>query len=132
MDSTASSSHSALSGKERRVLRARAHRLKPSVWIAESGITPGALREIDRALNAHELIKIHSATQGRDARATLLAGICTDLEAQPVQVIGKMLVAFRPRLDPDPVAKTPVATATARQRPRKSKATPRSERQQRR
>ena len=86
-----------LSGKERKALRARAHGLKPVVWVAESGITPGAMREIDRALNAHELIKIHVALSGRAARDALLGEICTTLDARPVQVIGKMLVAYRPR-----------------------------------
>jgi putative YhbY family RNA-binding protein len=86
-----------LSAKERATLRARAHGLKPVVWVAESGITPGAIREVDRALAVHELIKIHAAIDGRDARTALLADICTTLGAQPVQVIGKMLVAFRRR-----------------------------------
>jgi RNA-binding protein len=86
-----------LSGKERTALRARAHSLKPVVWVADSGITPGAMHEIDRALNAHELIKVHAAVSGREARTALLADICTALGAQPVQVIGKMLVVFRHR-----------------------------------
>lgn len=90
-------SGASLSGKDRRELRARAHALKPVVWVAESGMTPGALREIDRALTAHELIKIHAACAERTQRSALLTSICAELKAQPVQVIGKMLVAFRPR-----------------------------------
>ena len=86
-----------LSTKDRSQLRARAHALKPVVWVAESGITQGAMREIDRALNAHELIKIHSAGADRTQRSALLTTICAELNAQPVQVIGKMLVAFRAR-----------------------------------
>lgn len=86
-----------LSTQARRALRARAHGLKPVVWIAQAGATPAVLREIDRALTAHELVKLHAAVDGRDAREALLASICTELGAQPVQVIGKMLVAFRPR-----------------------------------
>jgi putative YhbY family RNA-binding protein len=83
--------------KERRALRARAHALKPVVWIAQRGLTEGTLRELDRALNAHELIKIHAAVDERDERSRLLETLCRALHAQPVQVIGKMLVAYRPR-----------------------------------
>jgi RNA-binding protein len=101
-----------LATKERSRLRARAHALKPVVWVAESGITQGAMREIDRALNAHELIKIHSAGADRTLRSALLTTICAELNAQPVQVIGKMLVAFRAR--PELVPERPSASAPAR------------------
>ncbi len=87
---------SPLPGKTLRELRARAHALKPVVWISENGATPPVLREIDRALNSHELIKIHAAVDGRAAREALLDDLCANLGAQPVQVIGKMLVAYRP------------------------------------
>ncbi|MCC6534868.1 MAG: YhbY family RNA-binding protein [Burkholderiales bacterium] len=80
-----------------RALRARAHALKPVVWIGQGGASEAALREIDRALAAHELIKIHAAVDARSARESLLAAICARLGAHPVQVIGKMLVAFRAR-----------------------------------
>jgi putative YhbY family RNA-binding protein len=109
-----------LLGKDRRALRARAHGLKPVVWIAGSGITPGAMSEIERALTAHELIKIHAAGGNREARAALLTSICTELQAQPVQVIGKMLVAFRAR--PDPVPEPAPRIKTASKRPRRRSA----------
>jgi RNA-binding protein len=55
------------------------------------------MRELDRALAAHELIKVHAAIDEREDRARLLETLCQALQAQPVQVIGKMLVAYRPR-----------------------------------
>jgi RNA-binding protein len=106
-----------LPGKTLRDLRARAHSLKPVVWVAEGGATAGVLREIDRALNAHELIKIRAALEGRTARDEMLASICAELGAQPVQVIGKMLVAFRPRpAAPEPEPAAPRRTRSAAQR----------------
>ena len=113
----------ALSSKERTALRARAHSLRPVVWVAESGISPGAMHEIDRALSAHELIKIHAAVAGREARAALLADICVALRAQPVQVIGKMLVAFRHRPEPAPEPdRSQAAAQPAKRRKRAAKA----------
>jgi putative YhbY family RNA-binding protein len=106
-----------LSAKERKGLRARAHGLKPVVWVAESGMTPGALKEIDRALAAHELIKIRAELSGRAAREALLGDICAALGAQPVQVIGKMLIAFRHRPEPPPaLSEKPQPAAKPRKR----------------
>jgi RNA-binding protein len=95
---------SGLSSSQVRELRAKAHSLKPVVWVAQNGVSAGVLRELDRALTAHELIKIHAALDDRAGRQALLQSICHELHAEPVQVIGKMLVAFRPRPDPQPAA----------------------------
>ena len=53
------------------------------------------LTEIDRALTAHELIKVRAGAMDRAARATALAQISSRLNAQPVQHIGKMFVLYR-------------------------------------
>jgi len=105
-----------LSSRDRRALRAQAHALKPVVWIAQSGATPGVLQEIDRALTAHELVKMHAAVDGRATREAMLTTICAQLGAQPVQVIGKMLVAFRARpvAANDPPARAPKSESRAR------------------
>ena len=86
------------------------------------------MREIDRALNAHELIKIHSASADRTQRSALLTAICAELNAQPVQVIGKMLVAFRAR--PELVPERALPSAPARlpaKRPHGAKARTRTQ-----
>lgn len=86
-----------LPGKSLRELRARAHALKPIVRISGNGASDSVLREIDRSLDAHELIKIHAAVDGRSDREALLATICGALDASAVQIIGKMLVLYRPK-----------------------------------
>lgn len=99
-----------LPGKTLRELRARAHGLKPIVWISGHGASESVLKEIDRSLDAHELIKVHAAVDGRRERETLLGEICEALTASPVQIIGKMLVVFRERREePSP----PVARKSA-------------------
>jgi hypothetical protein len=47
-------------------------------------------------LIAHELIKIRVFSNARDERAALLARICTELSAAPVQHLGKVLIIWRP------------------------------------
>jgi putative YhbY family RNA-binding protein len=88
---------SILSPAQRRELKARAHKLHPLVLIGNDGLTQSVVDEIDRALAVHELIKVRAALSGREGREQLMAGICERAGAQPVQVIGKVLVIFRRR-----------------------------------
>ena len=85
-----------LTAEHRRTLRANAHSLKPVVYIAEQGLVASVLAEIDTSLKAHELIKIRVYGDDREARDAYLQQICTELDAAPVQHIGKLLVIWRP------------------------------------
>jgi len=80
----------------RRALRGKAHALHPVVLIGDNGLTEAVLREIEVHLHRHELIKIRAQSE-RDAREAMLAKICEQLSAQPVQHIGKTLVIYRER-----------------------------------
>ena len=84
-----------LSAKRRSELRAEAHKLNPTVIIGDKGLTDEVLAEIDRSLQAHELIKVRAATDERDARDVWLEAICERLQAHPVQQIGKVFVIYR-------------------------------------
>jgi len=84
-----------LSPIERQGLKARAHDLSPLVIVGDNGLSASVIREIDRTLKAHELIKIRVNTDDRDERAAWLAEICDALAAAPVQLIGKTLVIWR-------------------------------------
>jgi putative YhbY family RNA-binding protein len=95
-----------LNPSERRALRARAHGLHPIVMIGSAGLTPGVLHEIDLALKSHELMKIRMLGDDREARERAIERICDTLDASPVQVIGKILVVYRPA--PEPVEEPPV------------------------
>jgi putative YhbY family RNA-binding protein len=85
----------ALTPARRSELRARAHALSPVVMIGDKGLTDTVVAEVDRALKAHELIKVKAATDDREARAAWMAQLCERLEAHPVQSIGKILVIWR-------------------------------------
>lgn len=81
---------------QRRALRARAHALHPVVAISQNGLTDAVLQEISRSLVSHELIKIRVFCDEREQREQYLASICQQLDAAPVQHIGKLLVIWRP------------------------------------
>lgn len=105
----------ALSPSERRDLRARAHRLHPVVSVGRQGLTAPVLHEIDVSLLAHELVKVRVFSADREEREMVLARICTELEAAPVQHIGKLLVVWRPA--PAAAEDRPCAGAKAQAKP---------------
>ena len=53
------------------------------------------IAEIGRALEAHELIKVRAGGMEREEREAALIEICTRLDAQAVQHIGKVFVLYR-------------------------------------
>ncbi len=90
-----------LTARDRARLKARAHALEPVVHIGHAGLTDALLGEIDRALTAHELIKVRAGAQDREERAALYDELCARTGASPVQQVGKILVLWRPRPDDD-------------------------------
>jgi RNA-binding protein len=106
-----------LTPPERRALRAKAHHLHPVVSVGQHGLTAAVLHEIDVNLIAHELVKVRVFNDDRAARDALLLSICSELDAAPVQHIGKLLVVWRPSPDR---AKLPV------EKPKRARTTPAS------
>ncbi len=89
-----------LTPAQRKFLRAEAHGLNPVVMIGQGGLTEAVVKETQRALAAHELIKIRVLNNDREARETWLAEICTQTGAAPVQHIGKLLLIYKPAKEP--------------------------------
>ena len=85
-----------LTPSQRKDQRALAHHLDPVVLIGGDGLTPAVTREVDQALNAHGLIKVRVFSDDRPGRDTMLAQLCDQLNAAPIQHIGKLLILWRP------------------------------------
>ena len=88
-----------LTSAERKALKAKAHKLEPVVQIGAKGVTDEVIAEIDRALCAHELIKIRAGSMERHARGEAFDAICTRTGAEGVQHVGKVFVLFRKKTD---------------------------------
>lgn len=86
-----------LTSRERSQLKARAHALDPVVQVGHAGLTDRVAAEIDRALTAHELIKVKVDVADRVARAALCEEIRAGAEAAEVLRVGKVLGLWRPR-----------------------------------
>ncbi|MBK52198.1 MAG: ribosome assembly RNA-binding protein YhbY [Gammaproteobacteria bacterium] len=91
-----------LTSKEKKRLRATGHALKTSVTIAQRGLTENVGQEINRALEAHELIKIKLQLPDREIRKGLLRKICSAHGAESVQNIGHTALIYRAAKRPDP------------------------------
>ena len=89
----------ALTARERAHLKARAHALEPRVQIGHGGLTASVLSEIDRALTAHELVKVKILGDDRERREAMGDEICKKTGSAPVQRVGKVLVLWRPKGD---------------------------------
>ncbi len=86
-----------LTPAQRKEHRSEAHHLDPVVMIGNDGLTPAVKREADAALNAHGLIKIRVLGDDRAAREATFQALADELNAAPIQHIGKLLVLWRPQ-----------------------------------
>lgn len=87
----------ALTPRERAHLKGRAHALEPVVHLGGSGVTDALVAEVDRALTAHELIKVKVSVDDRQARVAAGDEICARTGATAVHRVGKVIILWRPR-----------------------------------
>ena len=92
-----------LTPAQRKEHRAEAHHLDPVVMIGGDGLTPAVRKEADHALNAHGLIKIRVLGDDRAARELIFQALADELDAAPIQHIGKLLVLWRPQPEKEKV-----------------------------
>jgi RNA-binding protein len=106
---------------QRRALRAAAHALKPVVSISQKGLTESVLKEIDRCLTSHELIKVRVYDTEREQREVLFAAVCEATQSAQVQHIGNLLVLWRERAEEPTVAGSHKPGALKKSGPRLTK-----------
>lgn len=87
----------ALTPAQRKSLKAQAHDLNPVVMIGGDGLTPAVIKEAKSAISHHGLIKIRVFGDDRDTRMAIYEELCDQLDAAPVQHIGKLLVLWKPK-----------------------------------
>jgi RNA-binding protein len=87
----------ALTGKQRRFLRARGHHLSPVVQVGKDGLTEGLVGALDDALEQHELIKVRLGEAVGDDRHGVAGALADAASAELVQVLGRTLLIYRRR-----------------------------------
>jgi RNA-binding protein len=76
-------------------LKQKAHHLNPVVRTGDKGLTDAVHKEIDLALNSHELIKIKLVAADKTARKAMIDTICEKHEAELIQSIGHVIAIYR-------------------------------------
>lgn len=85
----------ALTSSQIRYLRGLAHALKPVLLLGGKGVTASVLKELEQALDDHELIKVRLTGEDRAERTAVLARLVKSSHAEAVQQIGHIAVLYR-------------------------------------
>ena len=89
----------ALTPSQRRYLRSLAHDLPPVILLGAKGATEAVRKELDLALEHHELVKVKLSGGDKDERQAQIDFLTTGTGAEPVQQIGHTAVLFRRNAD---------------------------------
>ena len=85
-----------MTSKQRAYLKGLAMNMTPLLQIGKSSLTPEVTQSAAEALEARELIKIHILKNCADDGKELAAMLAERTHSQVVQVIGKMIVLYKP------------------------------------
>lgn len=89
------SNQKTLTPSQIKFLRGIAHGLNPIIIIGNKGLTESLMKELENALEHHELLKIKITIGERDDRKEIIEYLLTHTKAQLIQSIGKTCVIFR-------------------------------------
>lgn len=89
----------ALTGKQRRSLRALGHGLQPVVQLGKGGLSEALIGAVDQALTDHELIKVKLLDAFELDRHDAAAQLAAETKSEVAQVLGKTILLYRP--DPE-------------------------------
>lgn len=108
-----------LTSAQKKHLRGLAHPLRPVVQIGKHGLTAATLRQVDEALNDHELVKVQAPVP-REEKKELAERLAGELEAEIAGHVGHVIILYREHPDPEereielPVKRTPRTKKTKR------------------
>lgn len=93
-----------MTGKQRSYLKGLAHHLRPFSQIGKEGITESYIKDLDKILEDHELVKITFLESFAEDLDEAVAEILKRADAEFIQKIGRKLVIYRqsrsnPRLE---------------------------------
>jgi RNA-binding protein len=84
-----------LTEKQKKHLRRLAHPLNPIVMLGNGGLTDGVVKELERALSDHELVKVSARVGDREARDAALTALAARTSSALVHRIGNVGVFYR-------------------------------------
>ena len=89
-----------LTGAQKTLLRSLGQTAPDRVWLGKEGVTPAFLTELNRQLNAHELVKLRfTGGQDRHERAALHDQVETAAPCLCVGAVGQTALFWRAGAD---------------------------------
>ena len=83
------------SGRELRHLRALGHALDPVIAVGKLGVTPMLVKETEKALGSHELIKVRVMPEAPADRKETAAELAAATGAVLAQVLGRTFLLYK-------------------------------------
>ncbi|MDA9901612.1 ribosome assembly RNA-binding protein YhbY [Gammaproteobacteria bacterium] len=90
-----------LDNSTKKKFRSIGHDLKTVVSVSSNGLTENVIKEIERALIDHELIKVKVSIADRIKKKAVITKICESFNAQKIQAIGNILLLYRASKKPN-------------------------------
>jgi|LAHS01.1.fsa_nt_gb RNA-binding protein len=86
-----------LTAKNKALLKKLATPLSPSLTIGKGAIDPSLIAVVDKALTAHELIKVKVLVNQKEELENLGESLSEATRSELVEIIGRILILYRPR-----------------------------------
>jgi RNA-binding protein len=86
-----------LTAKNKALLKKLATPLSPSLTIGKGAIDPSLIAVVDKALTAHELIKVKVLVNQKEELENLGKSLSEATRSELVEIIGRILILYRPR-----------------------------------
>ena len=80
---------------QKKHLRRLGHSLRPVVMMGQHGLTDAVVKEADRALEDHELVKVRARAGDRDVRDASLVELAARTGSELIQRIGNVGLLYR-------------------------------------
>jgi RNA-binding protein len=84
-----------LTGKQKRLLRSKAHHLDPIFQVGKGGVNENMIKQVSEALEARELMKVSVLQNCDEDRDTVASQLVSGTKAELVQVIGNTIVLYK-------------------------------------
>ena len=94
----------ALSSSQIRYLRSLAHDLSPVILLGNKGATEAVVKELNLALDIHELVKVKLSGGDKDERQAQIDVLANGTQAEEIHRIGHVVVLFRRNTDEPKIA----------------------------
>ncbi|MFI4958976.1 MAG: ribosome assembly RNA-binding protein YhbY [Lysobacterales bacterium] len=94
----------ALSSSQIRYLRSLAHDLSPVILLGNKGATEAVVKELNQALDIHELVKVKLSGGDKDERQAQIDVLANGTQAEQIHRIGHVVELFRRNIDEPKIA----------------------------